>query len=247
MNIILLLGIVVLQATATHKLKIVKPDLLANQFPNGHIPLHSSSIGYTPRDSTITGLLNLGNPPDGCTSLTPRPHPTIKNTTIPVEPFLHEFVLLSSSACANSIKANNVYQMGGYAAIIVRDQNTQIEKHGSKVNIPVMEIDAGDAAKITQFQAEYPNAYILASIEFQKNKKGNRTEVEVWLSSTDVEGYKLLNNISSFYLQQQDRIVLKPQYFVNEKNTLEKDGVMHVGCLSSGRYCAPELQYQTRL
>jgi hypothetical protein len=53
-------------SSAEHKLKIIKPDILADKFKDKHITLLASSIGYTPRDSTITGLLNLANPYDGC-------------------------------------------------------------------------------------------------------------------------------------------------------------------------------------
>lgn len=54
--------------------------------------------------------------------------------------------------------------MGGFAAIIVKDQNTQIEKHGSIVHIPVMEISPENATVIKKYQDENPTAYIVGNI-----------------------------------------------------------------------------------
>lgn len=119
---------------ADHKLKIVSPTALASLFPKGHIALHASSIGQIPVHSIITGVLCLGEPADGCSELTPRERPASNLSTA----YLHEFVLLTSKNCANSAKANNVYSMGGYAALITKDNGTQIDRHGTKVGIPVM-------------------------------------------------------------------------------------------------------------
>lgn len=202
-------------ALADHRLKIVKPDDLARQFPNGHVTLHASSIGYIPTHSTITGVVSIGNPYDGCSELTGRIKPSDQTDSI----FFKEFVLLDSSNCANSNKATNVYEMGGFAAIIVRDQNTQIEKHGTKVHIPVLEISPQNATVIKNYQDANPSAYIVGNIEFSKIKKSNKTEVDVWMSSTDITAYNFINNFSSFYLSQQDKILFRPKYFLSQKNT----------------------------
>lgn len=231
---------------ADHKLKIVAPLALAKLFPNGHVVLHASSIGETPVHSIITGLVTIGQPADGCSQLTPRERPSSNLSSA----YLHEFVLLTSKNCANSAKASNVYQMGGYAALITKDNDTQIERHGTKVAIPVMEISPEDTVKIMSYQVDHPKEYIVASIEFDKIHKSNRTEVDIWLSSSDKEAYSFINNFSAFATSKDMAVLFTPRFFTAELNQHDEEEdqlARYIGCLSSGHYCAPEIQYQTRL
>lgn len=130
---LLVLLAVVAVGGCEHRLKIVAPKGLVQLMPHG-IVLHASAIGQTPAHSAITGLLSIGSPVDGCSELTPRSRPDWNMSSA----YLHDFVLLGSENCATSTKASNVYTMGGYAAIITKDSATQIDRHGTKVNIPVM-------------------------------------------------------------------------------------------------------------
>jgi beta-mannanase len=63
---LVLLLVLMAPCAAEHKLKIIKPEALANKFTNSHIILHVSSIGVTPHHSTMTGMVTIGKPNDGC-------------------------------------------------------------------------------------------------------------------------------------------------------------------------------------
>lgn len=90
----------------------------------------------------------------------------------------------------------------------------------------------------------------MASLEFNHIHKFNGTTVEIWLSSSDKEAYSFINNFSDFVNSQDSKVTLVPRFFTAELNQPvdeEAELARYVGCLSSGRYCAPELQYQSRL
>jgi hypothetical protein len=103
---------------------------------------------------------------------------------------------------------------------------------------------------ITDYQQQHPTEFIVASIEFDRIHKFNRTEVEIWFSSSDAEAYSFINNFSGFANSQNSQVLFTPRFFtteLNEHNGEEEQLAHYIGCLSSGRYCAPEIQYQTRL
>ena len=69
------------------------------------------------------------------------------------------------------------------------------------------------------------------------------------MSATDTDAYMFLANMSDFYQFQLDKIHITPHYYTLQKNSgNNKDNPTHyIGCLSSGRYCAPEPQNQARI
>lgn len=75
------------------------------------IILHSSAFGYTPKGASINGIITLSSPLDACTDI-----PQIETSNN-----IHTFYLVNSSNCPISLKAKNVFNANGYAAIIIKD------------------------------------------------------------------------------------------------------------------------------
>lgn len=162
---------------------------------------------------------------------------------------MHQFYLANSQGCSASTKASNIFKANGYAAIIIKDQQTVIEKHGSKVSMPVLEISSQDAQVLIQFILMNPTQTVLSSIHFasrapDKTKEG-AIRVDLWMSSSNVDAYNFLQQFRGFYNTQPKQIFFQPRFVLDSKG-LNKT-TYHVGCLSSGKYCAPELELHSRM
>lgn len=128
MEKIITLSLLILITTSSHYLHISSSSPLSKMFPGKSVPLHSSAFGYTPKGVSISGVLALSNPIDACTKI---------SQFEPTSDF-HTFYLANSLNCPVSLKAKNIFDANGYAAIILKDSNSTIEKHGSKVHMPVL-------------------------------------------------------------------------------------------------------------
>ena len=115
--------------------------------------------------------------------------------------------------------------------------------------MPVVEISPTPAQIIIDFQALNPTESILARIYFSSSAS-NRTDskitmVDLWMSSSSLDAYNFIQAFRSFYSPQDKTLRFRPKFVLDTKGA-DKIGY-HLGCLSSGRYCAPELELRSRI
>lgn len=106
--------------------------------------------------------------------------------------------------------------------------------------MPVLSINPSDAEILINFKKNNPNSEIISSIHFNNpSHKPSKGEVDVtlWMSSTSIEAYNFIQKFKDFYFSQGNKIFFEPRFVLDTRGT--NKSTYHVGCLSSGKYCAP--------
>ena len=118
--------------------------------------------------------------------------------------------------------------------------NTLHDKEVNLVHIPIVELEPEDYDQIAEFVAAEET--VVVSIDFYDHSQSHPINVEVWFSPTEPESYDFILDMQEFMSKQEDRLSFAPHYALQS----QRDTKNYMGCLSSGRYCPTEVEFQGR-
>lgn len=85
-----------------------------------------------------------------------------------------------------------------------------------------------------------PDKIVSLSIDFTDISQTHPVNVQVWFSPTERQSYLFLLDIKSFIQRQSDVVSFTPHYVLQS----QRESKNYIGCLSSGRYCPTEIEYE---
>lgn len=256
-NIILLFSSAILLLsmklpTINTQISVLYPENLAKKFENNHIKATYALYGEIPYgSSTITRLSNFllpdfSDPYYACSEIPDKSSNLYdEKNAIDSTSSLTTVIFVERGNCSFVTKTRNVQKAGGQLAIIMNNNNMDLEEvflsddgTGSDIVIPTLFISKSDGELIKKAikDKEIANKIVL-SIDFKLNQTV-KVNNELFFSSDNVEMYKLLEDYQAFFNQLIYSINFKVFYvsYLSDEYSNNKSGEKE-NCLSAGRYC----------
>ena len=217
--------------------KITYPLQLKRKFPNGGIiDFTIGQFGKVNYGQSLIGELVLADPIEACGPLS---HP--KNVFSP-------FLLIKRGNCTFVSKTRYAQLIKVKLAIIVDNVNeigpiSMVDNGISEdLSIPSIFITKkqGDIL-IDYIKNGNENGLATMIISFPL-LKGNKSNVEFWLSPIGNSSYKLINDFYPLYKKLKKDIIFVPHYNIetcfNCKRKNFKQEIVPINCYSQGKYCS---------
>lgn len=224
---------------------------IETQYSRGVIPSTLANFGNPPYGSVIVGRVYLPrhtDSPKGCDVLLP-----IDFTEDP-DAIKSPILMLERGDCPFVIKARNAQNIGSAALILVDDIDEDVTKvmmtdngSGGNIAIPVFMIGRADGDLIREYlkNPELSNKVAL-TLTFEINPAPKKVEYELWLSSELEKVNSFLHDFSKYAVNFKQEETLMIPHYVMWYSSASKDSnytIPHPDCLSAGRYCAPDPDY----
>ena len=84
------------------------------------------------------------------------------------------------------------------------------------------------------------NSQAALSIDFTDDSQSHPVNVELWFSPTEASSYEFLLKMKDFLTGQPEVVSFTPHYVLQ----LQRETKNYIGCLSSGRYCPSEIEFE---
>jgi hypothetical protein len=234
---------------------IYAPDQLRSEFQNkyqhGLIPFTLANFGNPPYGSSIVGRVfvpRAEDDPRGCDPLYPLDwtnDPDVVNSPI---------LLLERGDCPFAMKARNAQNIGAAALIVIDNIEEDVTRvimadngSGGNISIPVLMIGKLDGEVIKRYLATPQYAIrVSMALTFDMIDTGDSVNYDIWMSS-EMENLRVfLHDFSELALKFKEGEINLAPHFVMWYSTISKDAnftITHPDCLSGGRYCAPDPDY----
>lgn len=238
------------------KVVITSPKELRDKIGNdGLIPHGIANFGVVPYGHSIFGnifygklftkpiqSLNLNNLDDsnayGCEEYKHSMSEMIKYDHL-------VFYIVRRGSCSAAEKVLNIQKAGGKLAMIV-DVDENQEPSGiilasnlqAKVNIPTVILDHGQGEKLIEHylqKSESERKHIYITVQFETNKKDDRVEYEIWLSSVNDKGMKFVEQFYKLHRHFGDHVLFQPRYFTWSCTKCSED-IKAKDCFGDGKY-----------
>lgn len=154
----------------------------------------------------------------------------------------YPIILVDKGKCSYVQIARMVQQAGGYMAMIINDKEGDVKNYpviddgtGGDIVIPTILISKADGNIIKKFIQENPSENIQIEIEF-RTEKSDFVKVDYFTLINDEQGYKILNEFSTFYFFLKDIVSFTPHYLSYPLEGLTK-AEKENNCVSGGKYC----------
>lgn len=131
--------------------------------------------------------------------------------------------MIKRGECQTSDKVKNIEKAGGKIAILI---DFPINEDTSKVvlsnplhaqiHIPTIIIGSEEAEKILDFylaKSVEDRKQIMLMVQFETNKRDDRVEYDIWLSSANDKGMKFIEDFYSLHTKFGDHALFQPRYF----------------------------------
>lgn len=224
---------------------------IESEYPKGVIPSTLANFGNPPYGSIIVGRVYLPrhtDDPKGCGILLP-----IDFTDDP-DAIKSPILLLERGDCAFVIKARNAQNIGAAALILIDNSEEDVTKvvmtdngTGGNIAIPVFMIGKNDGDLIsTYIKDSLYSSRVALTLTFEINPAPKTVEYELWMSSEMKTVRSFLYEFSKYAVNFKEDETLMIPHYVLWYNTVSKDSnytIPHPDCLSGGRYCTPDPDY----
>ena len=161
------------------------------------------------------------------------------------------FILVKKGLCSCTQKVKNIEEAGGHVAIIVNDQDGEIEEdsflsddgRGGEISIPAILISRNDGEKIINYYNRYKDnkeeiSKIRFEIKFDIENRLDIVEYDIWYTPDIEDVYIFLKDFQKYHKSLGDSIelgihfVTYPHFMYDPNTRLPKED-----CLGSGLYC----------
>jgi hypothetical protein len=95
---------------------------------------------------------------------------------------------------------------------------------------------------LVRFITANPETKVTISIDFTDHSQTHLVNLELWFSPTEKQSYEFLFEMQDFLAKQEEIVSFTPHYVLQS----QRESKNYIGCLSSGRYCPSEIEYEGR-
>lgn len=221
-----------------------------------------SSFEHYPNYVIPSSLANFGNPPYGSSLIgrlyIPKDHP---EACVPLRPiefkeeidlFNHPILLVTRGSCSFVVKVRNAQTIGASAVIIIDNtleepENIIMVDDGTAGNlyIPSVLISKTNGDILKKYMKNGNDEVVRMTISFDMPNPDNRVEYEIWMSSEQQVLRDFLTQFAPVAKNFGRNIKITPHYVLWYCVECSNAGYVedHKDCLSGGRYCAPDPDY----
>lgn len=223
-------------------LRVYSPPNLAFSFPDNSIPYSIANFGHIPYGRTLIAPLFVANPLLGCTQID-----SVNSEEIKEAPF----IIMRRGDCSFVTKVKNAQSAGAKMAIIVDDKSENTENitmiddgFSFSINIPSVFLSKqhGDILIDLLRSPDETKKNIVLTINFENRLKTGQVEVVFWLSTSNRNSFRVINEFYPYFKKLENQIKFTPHYAIwtCQSCFISNFTEFPDNCISGGRYCCPD-------
>jgi hypothetical protein len=131
--------------------------------------------------------------------------------------------LIKRGECQTSDKVTHIEKAGGKIAILIDslkdgDSSRVVLSNPlhAQIHIPTVIITSVEGESLLEFylsKSVDERKQIMLMVQFETNKRDDRVEYDIWLSSANDKGMKFIEDFYSFHSEFGDHALFQPRYF----------------------------------